>query len=71
MFLDDIDYLVDQFTSIISIKAKRVHPHCMKSRSSYVISSNAPLAYSLVQMHHTGSQEEVQEEQTGTDPQEI
>jgi hypothetical protein len=47
----------------------------MKSRSSYVISSDAPLAYSLIQLHHTGSQEEVQamvqEEQAETDPQKI
>jgi hypothetical protein len=47
----------------------------MQSRSSYAISSDAPIAYSLIQMHHTGSQEEVQvavqEEQTGADPPEI
>jgi hypothetical protein len=44
IFLDDVDYLVDEFTSNISNKAKRVHLHCIKSQSSYVISSAAPLA---------------------------
>jgi hypothetical protein len=47
----------------------------MQSRSSHVIVSDAPLAYLLIQLHHTGSQEEVQaavsEEQAEADPQEI
>jgi hypothetical protein len=47
----------------------------MQSRSSYAIASDAPLAYSLLQLYHTGSQEDVlvavQEEQTRSDPQEI
>jgi hypothetical protein len=44
----------------------------MQSRSSYAIASDAPLAYLLIQLHHTGSQEEVpvvvQEDQAGVDP---
>jgi hypothetical protein len=46
----------------------------MQSRSSYVIASDAPLVYLLIQLHHTESQEEVpvavQENQAGVDPQE-
>jgi hypothetical protein len=47
----------------------------MQSRSSHAITSDAPLAYLLIQLHHIGSQEEVQaavpEEQAEADPQEI
>jgi hypothetical protein len=47
----------------------------MQSRSSYVIASDAPLAYLFIQLHHTGLQEKVQvavpEEHAGADPQEI
>jgi hypothetical protein len=47
----------------------------MPSGSSHVIASDAPFAYLLIQLHHTGSQEEVpvavQEEQVGADPKEI
>jgi hypothetical protein len=46
----------------------------MSSWSSHVIASDAPFAYSLIHLHYTESQEEalvaVQEEQTGSDPQE-
>jgi hypothetical protein len=39
-----------------------------------IIASDAPFAYSLIHLHHTRLQEEtlvaVQEEQTGSDPQE-
>jgi hypothetical protein len=46
----------------------------MSSWSLHAIASDAPFAYSLIHLHHTGSQEEalvaVQEEQTGSDPQE-
>jgi hypothetical protein len=39
-----------------------------------IIASDAPFVYSLIHLHHTGLQEEtlvaVQEEQTGSDPQE-
>jgi hypothetical protein len=39
-----------------------------------IIASDAPFAYSLIHLHYTGSQEEalvaVQEEETGSDPQE-
>jgi hypothetical protein len=47
----------------------------MPSLSSYAIASDALFAYLLIQLHHTGSHEElqvaVQEEQTGTYPQKI
>jgi hypothetical protein len=47
----------------------------MQSRSSYAIAFDTPLAYLLIQLHHTGSQEKVQaavpEEQADADPQEI
>jgi hypothetical protein len=47
----------------------------MQSRSSYTITSDAPLAYLLMKLHHIGSQEEVpvavEEEQARADPQEI
>jgi hypothetical protein len=47
----------------------------MSSWSSHAIVSDAPFAYLLIQLHHTGSHEEVpvavQEEQIGTDPQKI
>jgi hypothetical protein len=46
----------------------------MSSWSSESIVSDPSFAYLLIQLHHTGSQEEtpvvVQEEQTGSDPQE-
>jgi hypothetical protein len=46
----------------------------MSSWSSHAITSDAPFTYLLIQLHHTGSQEEVlvavQEEQTRFDPQE-
>jgi hypothetical protein len=46
----------------------------MSSWSSHTTTSDAPFTYLLMQIHHTGSQEElpvaVQEEQTGSDPQE-
>jgi hypothetical protein len=47
----------------------------MQSRSSHAIASDAPLAYLLTQLHHTGSQEKVQaavpEEQGRANLQEI
>jgi hypothetical protein len=46
----------------------------MSSWSSHAIASDAPFAYSIIHLHHTGSQEKalvaVQEEQTGSNPQE-
>jgi hypothetical protein len=75
MFLDDVEYLVDEFYTNWSNKVKHVQLHYVQSWSSYAISPDAPIAYSLIQMHHTGLQEEVQvavqEEQAGADPQEI
>jgi hypothetical protein len=75
MFLDDVEYLVEEFCTNKSNKVKHVQLRCMQSWSSYAISLDAPIAYSLIQMHHTGSQEEVQvavqEEQTGAKPQKI
>jgi hypothetical protein len=57
-----------------SIKYQCVHLHIMTSWSSHAIASDAPFAYSLIHLHHTGSQKvalvAVQEEQTGFDPQE-
>jgi hypothetical protein len=57
------------------IKSQCVHLCIMPSWSSHAITSDAPLAYLLIQLHHTGSQEEVpvaaQEEKAGVDPQEI
>jgi hypothetical protein len=46
----------------------------MSSWLSHATASDAPFAYSLIYLHHIGSQEEalvaVQEEQIGSDPQE-
>jgi hypothetical protein len=57
------------------IRSQWVHLHIMSSWSSHAIASDAPFAYLLIHLHHIGSQEEalvvVQEEQTGSDPQEI
>jgi hypothetical protein len=57
------------------IKSQCVHLHIMPSWSSHATAFDALFAYLLIQLHHTGSQKElqvaIQEEQTGTDPQEI
>jgi hypothetical protein len=57
------------------IKSQCVHLHIIPSWSSHAIASDAPSAYLLIQLHHTGSQEKVpvavQEEQAESDPQEI
>jgi hypothetical protein len=57
------------------IRSQCVHLHIISSWSSHAIASDAPFAYLLIHLHHTGSQEKalvaVQEEQTGSDPQEI
>jgi hypothetical protein len=75
MFLDDVEYLVEEFCTNGLNEVKHVQLHYMESWSSYAILPNAPIAYSLIQMHRIGSQEEVQvavqEEQAGADPQEI
>jgi hypothetical protein len=56
------------------IRSQCVHLHIMSSWLPHTIASDAPFAYLLIHLHHTGSQEKalvaVQEEQTGSDPQE-
>jgi hypothetical protein len=65
MFLDDVDYLVEDF-----IFNSYYHMHIMSSWHS--TASDAPSTCLLMQLYHTGSQEESQvavlEEQTWTDP---
>jgi hypothetical protein len=57
------------------VRSQCVHLHIISSWSSHAIAYDAPFAYLLIHLHHTRSQEEVlvavQEEQTGSDPQEI
>ena len=58
----------------MSNKVKHVHLHFMH-HDHYMSSLRCTYAWALIHLHHTGSQEEllvaVQEEQTGTDPQEV
>jgi hypothetical protein len=72
MFLDDIECLVEEFCTNWSNKVKHIQLHCMQSWLSYAISPDAPITYSLIPLHHTGPQEEVQvavqEEQAGANP---
>ena len=58
----------------MSNRVKHVHLHFMH-HDHYMSSLRCTYALALIHLHHTGSQEEllvvVQEEQTGTDPQEV
>jgi hypothetical protein len=73
MFLDDVDYLVEDFVSNLYHQFQCAHLHIMSSWHS--TASDAPSACLLMQLRHTGSQEEspvaVPKEQTWTDPQEL
>jgi hypothetical protein len=73
MFLDNVDYLVENFVFNLYYQFQCVRLHIMSSL--YSTTSDAPSAYLLMQMHHTRSQEEppvvVPEEPTWTDPQEL
>ena len=58
----------------MSNRVKHVHRHSMH-HDHYMSSLRCTSALALIHLHHTGSHEEllvaVQEEQTGTDPQEV
>jgi hypothetical protein len=73
MFLDDVDYLVEEFVFNLYYQFQCAHLHIMSSWHSSA--SDAPSIWLLMQLHHTGSQEEsrvaVSEEQTWTDQQEL
>jgi hypothetical protein len=73
MFLDDVDYLIEDFVFNLYYQFQCARLHIMSS--SHSTASDAPSACLLMQMHHTGSQEEppvaVSEEPTWTDPQEL
>jgi hypothetical protein len=56
MFLDDVDYLVEDFIFNLYYQIQRAHLHIMSSWHS--TASDAPSTYLLMQSHHTGSQEE-------------
>jgi hypothetical protein len=73
MFLDDVDYLVEDFIFNLYYQIQCAHMHIMSSW--HFTAFDAPSTCLLMQLHHTGSQEESQvavpEEQTWTDPQEL
>jgi hypothetical protein len=73
MFLDDVDYLVEDFVFNLYYQIQCAHLHIMSSRHS--TASDAPSSCLLMQLHHIGSQEEspvaVPKDQTWTDPQEL
>jgi hypothetical protein len=73
MFLDNVDYLVEDFVFNLYYQIQCAHLHIMSSWHS--TASDAPSTCLLMQLHHTGSQEEspvaVSEEHTWTDPQEL
>jgi copper(I)-binding protein len=66
MFVDDVDYLVEDFVFNLYYQLQCAHLHIMSSW--YFTASDAPSTWLLMQLHNTGSQEEspvaVPEEQT-------
>ena len=74
MSLDEVGYLVEGLYSTMPDIVKHSHLHFMH-HGHYMSALRCTYALALIHLHHTGSQEEllvaVQEEQTGTDPQEV